>query len=117
MNFRYFQPMVISCPGCGRTASDRFQILAKKISDEINIRLPIWKKKYKNFENTHIAVMGCVVNGIGEAKQADIGIFFPGTAEKPIIPVYVDGKPYKNFTLDDDVFEEFMEIVEGYFEG
>jgi len=115
MNFRYFQPIVISCPGCGRTASDRFQKLAKQISDEINIRLPQRKQKYQNFEKTHIAVMGCIVNGIGEAKQANIGIFFPWNTEKPIIPVYIDGQPFQIFTIKDDIFTEFMQIVENYF--
>lgn len=114
MNFRFFKPMVTSCPGCGRTKSNRFQLLAKKISDEINIRLPIRKTKYTNFEKTHIAVMGCVVNGIWESKQADIGIFFPWTAENPIIPVYIDWKPHKTFTIEDDIFFEFMNIVENY---
>jgi len=95
MGFRDFQPMVTSCPGCGRTTSDRFQTLAKQVTDEIAIRLPEWKKKYPaiagkpGFEKTKIAIMGCVVNGVGEASHADVGIFFPGNMEDPKIPVYV----------------------------
>jgi len=116
MNFRYFQPMVISCPGCGRTSSDRFQILAKQIGDEINLRLPVWKSKYYGFEKTNIAVMWCIVNWIWESKQADIWIFFPGNVEKPIIPVYVNGVQFKTFWLEDDILSEFMKIVESYFE-
>jgi len=117
MSFRYFQPMITSCPGCGRTSSDRFQVLAKQISDEIQIRLPIWKKKYKWFEKTNISIMWCVVNGIGEAKHADIGIFFPWNAEKPIVPVYIKWKPYTTFQHDDDIFNGFMQIIENYFKS
>jgi (E)-4-hydroxy-3-methylbut-2-enyl-diphosphate synthase len=113
MWFRNFQPIVTSCPGCWRTTSDRFQKLAKQVSDEINIRLPEWKKKYSWFENTKIAVMGCVVNWVGEATNADVGIFFPWNSENPRIPVYVKGKQYK-FLEVKNVFENFMEIVEIY---
>lgn len=122
MGFRNFQPMITSCPGCGRTSSDRFQILAKQVTDEISVRLPVWKQKYPasagkpGFETTKIAVMGCVVNGVGEASHADVGIFFPGNMEDPKIPVYVGGKMYK--ILDNEkVFEQFMEIVELYLQG
>jgi len=114
MGFRDFQPMVTSCPGCGRTSSDKFQILAKQVCDEINLRMPMRKNKYKWFEKTKIAVMWCIVNGVGEASNADVWIFFPGNMENPRIPVYVKGKMYK--VLDsENVFENFMEIIEQYF--
>jgi len=115
MNFRYFQPMITSCPGCGRTTSDRFQKLAKQISDEITIRLPLRKKKYKWFEKTNISIMWCVVNGIWEAKHADIWIFFPWNSEKPIIPVYIKWKQFTTFTIDEDIFWWFIKIIEKFF--
>lgn len=77
MGFRAFAPQVVSCPGCGRTSSDKFQILAKYINERIREKMLEWTKKYSGFEDTHIAVMGCIVNGIGEARNADIGIFIP----------------------------------------
>jgi len=114
MGFRYFQPLITSCPGCGRTSSDTFQMLAKQVQDEISKRMPERKINYPGCEKTKIAIMGCVVNGIGEAAQADIGIFFPGNNENPKIPVYVHGKPYT--VLDSEwVFENFMDIIEKYF--
>jgi len=117
MSFRYFRPTVVSCPGCWRTSSNRFQILSKQISDELEKKLPTWKSKYPDMVKSHIAVMWCVVNGIGEAEQADIAIFFPGNAEKPIIPVYIKWKPYTTFTMEDDIFEEFMKLIKKYFAG
>lgn len=114
MGFRYFQPLITSCPGCGRTSSDAFQTLAKQVQDEISKRMPVWKQHYPGCEKTKIAIMGCVVNGIGEASHADIGIFFPWNNENPKIPVYVHGKPYT--VLDSEwVFEKFMDIIEKYF--
>lgn len=114
MWFRYFQPLITSCPGCGRTSSSLFQTLAKQVQDEITKRMPTWKHTYPGCETTKIAIMGCVVNGIGEASHADIGIFFPWNNENPKIPVYVHGKPYA--VLDGEwVFEHFMEIIEKYF--
>jgi (E)-4-hydroxy-3-methylbut-2-enyl-diphosphate synthase len=114
LGFRDFQPLVTSCPWCGRTSSDRFQTLAKQVTDEIAVRLPVWRVKYPRCVRTKIAIMWCVVNGIGEASHADVGIFFPWNTEHPQIPVYVQGKMYK--MLDDkNVFEQFMEIVEHYF--
>lgn len=89
MGFRAFEPVIVSCPGCGRTSSDKFQILAKYVKERIREKMPIWKQKYRGFESTHIAVMGCIVNGIGEAKHADIGIFIPGDAEAPQLQIYV----------------------------
>ena len=113
MSFRYFQPSITSCPGCGRTSSKRFQTLAKQVSDEINKRLPERRKKYIWFEKVKISVMGCIVNGIWEAKYADIGIFFPWNGENPQIPVYKNWKPFKILS-EENVFEEFMWIVEEY---
>ncbi len=114
MWFRYFQPLITSCPGCGRTSSSAFQTLAKQVQDEISKRMPTRKTLYPGCEKTKIAIMGCVVNGIGEASHADIGIFFPWNNENPKIPVYVHGKPYT--ILDNDwVFEHFMDIIEKYF--
>ncbi len=116
LGFRDFQPLVTSCPWCGRTSSDRFQILAKQVTDEIETRLPVWKKNYPGCEKTKIAVMGCVVNGVWEASHADVGIFFPGNMENPQVPVYVRGKMYK-ILENNKVFEQFMDIIEAYFQG
>ena len=77
MGFRAFEPQIVSCPGCGRTSSDKFQILAKYVKERIREKMPEWSRKYREFESLHIAVMGCIVNGIGEARNADIGIFIP----------------------------------------
>ncbi|MBI3314951.1 MAG: flavodoxin-dependent (E)-4-hydroxy-3-methylbut-2-enyl-diphosphate synthase, partial [Candidatus Omnitrophica bacterium] len=92
MGFRHFAPSVTSCPGCGRTSSDYFQYLARDINDHIKLKMPAWKSRYPGIEQLKIAVMGCVVNGPGESRHADIGISLPGTSETPIAPVYVDGK-------------------------
>lgn len=116
MWFRNFQPLITSCPWCGRTSSDAFQTLAQQVNDEINIRLPEWKKQYPGFEKTKIAVMWCIVNGVGEASNADIWIFFPWNMEDPSIPVYVKWKMYKILKWD-DIFDQFMEIIEMYFQG
>ena len=115
MWIRSFQPLITSCPGCGRTSSDAFQILAKKINEAIAENYSIWREKYPKFTTTNIAVMGCIVNGPGEAKNADIWIFLPGSGENPTIPVYIWGKPYKTLK-GDRVYEEFMDILIGYFE-
>ena len=121
MGFRYFQPLITSCPGCGRTGSTAFQKLAKQVSDEVQKRMPERKKKYPAMagkpgcERIRIAIMWCVVNGVGEASHADIGIFFPGNAENPQIPVYVKWKMFKVLEWE-NVFEQFMEIVEKYFQ-
>ena len=113
MGLRYFRPSVTSCPGCGRTTSDYFQYLAKDINDHIEQRMPAWKKEFKGVEKLKIAVMGCVVNGPGESRHANIGISLPGTSEKPIAPVYVDGK--QSTTLKgDNIKEEFIDILEDY---
>jgi len=113
MGLRYFRPSVTSCPGCGRTTSDYFQYLAKDINEHIEKRMPDWKKEFNGVEKLKIAVMGCVVNGPGESRHANIGISLPGTSEKPIAPVYVDGK--QSTTLKgDNIKEEFIDILENY---
>jgi (E)-4-hydroxy-3-methylbut-2-enyl-diphosphate synthase len=92
MGFRAFSPMVTSCPGCGRTTSTFFQELADQIQTYIRTEMPQWRKKYPGVETLQIAVMGCIVNGPGESKHANIGISLPGTGEDPKAPVYVDGE-------------------------
>ncbi len=113
LGLRYFRPSVTSCPGCGRTSSDYFQILAKDINEHIERKMPIWKKEYTGVEKLKIAVMGCVVNGPGESRHADIGISLPGTSEKPVAPVYADGKQYTTLK-GDKIKEEFIVLLEGY---
>ena len=115
MGFRAFTPMVISCPGCGRTTSDYFQKLALNIQTYLRDQMPIWREKYAGVEEMEVAVMGCVVNGPGESKNANIGISLPGTGESPVAPVYEDGE--KTVTLKgDNIAEEFQAIVERYIE-
>ena len=113
MGFRSFTPQVIACPGCGRTSSDYFQHLAKDIQRYLGQQMPLWKEQYKGVEAMSVAVMGCVVNGPGESKQANIGISLPGNGEKPVAPVYEDGK--KTVTLKGEhIAKEFQAIVETY---
>jgi (E)-4-hydroxy-3-methylbut-2-enyl-diphosphate synthase len=113
MGLRAFTPMVSACPGCGRTTSTVFQELAKKIETYLRSQMPVWREHYPGVENMRVAVMGCVVNGPGESKHADIGISLPGTGEVPVAPVYVDGK--KTVTLKGErIAEEFQAIVEEY---
>ena len=113
MGLRAFAPMVIACPGCGRTTSTTFQELAQDIQTHVRGRMPEWRKLYPGFETLQLAVMGCIVNGPGESKHADIGISLPGTGELPSAPVYVDGK--KIATLrGDDLASQFKLIVEDY---
>jgi (E)-4-hydroxy-3-methylbut-2-enyl-diphosphate synthase len=115
MGFRSFTPMVIACPGCGRTTSDYFQRLAQDIQTFLRAQMPSWRVKYKGVENMEVAVMGCVVNGPGESKSANIGISLPGTGESPVAPVYEDG--VKTVTLKGDhIAEDFQKIVERYIE-
>ena len=116
MGLRYFKPSVTSCPGCGRTSSNYFQYLAKDISEHIERKMPVWKKQYKGVEKLKIAVMGCVVNGPGESRHADIGISLPGASEKPIAPVYADGKELMTLK-GDHIKEEFIGILENYIKG
>ncbi len=113
MGLRYFMPSVTSCPGCGRTNSDKFIHLAKDITTYIEQQMPLWKSNYPGVETLSVAVMGCVVNGPGESKYADIGISLPGSSEKPAIPVYQDGQLYKNLK-GDDVKEQFIHLLNTY---
>jgi (E)-4-hydroxy-3-methylbut-2-enyl-diphosphate synthase len=113
MGLRSFVPMVIACPGCGRTTSTYFQELAKSIQSHIRHRMPEWRKHYEGVEMMNVAVMGCVVNGPGESKHANIGISLPGTGERPVAPVYEDGE--KTVTLKGEhIAEEFQQLVEAY---
>jgi len=106
-------PMVVACPGCGRTTSTYFQELAQSIQSHIRHRMPEWRKSYAGVEDMTVAVMGCVVNGPGESKHANIGISLPGTGERPVAPVYIDGE--KGPTLKGErIAEEFQELVEQY---
>jgi (E)-4-hydroxy-3-methylbut-2-enyl-diphosphate synthase len=113
MGLRAFAPMVSACPGCGRTTSTYFQELAQKIEGYLREQMPLWKQEHPGVEQMRVAVMGCVVNGPGESKHADIGISLPGTNEVPVAPVYVDGR--KTVTLKGDrIAEEFQALVESY---
>jgi (E)-4-hydroxy-3-methylbut-2-enyl-diphosphate synthase len=113
MGLRAFTPMVTSCPGCGRTTSSYFQVLAERIQTHIRQRMPTWRATHEGVETMTVAVMGCVVNGPGESKHANIGISLPGTGERPVAPVYEDGE--KTVTLKGDrIAEEFQELVEAY---
>jgi (E)-4-hydroxy-3-methylbut-2-enyl-diphosphate synthase len=113
MGLRSFSPMVSACPGCGRTTSTVFQELAEEIQRYLREQMPQWKHAYPGVEKMRVAVMGCVVNGPGESKHADIGISLPGTGEVPVAPVYVDGK--KTVTLKGPrIAQDFQAIVEGY---
>jgi len=113
MGLRAFTPMVIACPGCGRTTSTVFQELAAQIQVYLRDQMPVWAKKYPGVEQMHVAVMGCVVNGPGESRQANIGISLPGSGENPVAPVYVDGE--RVVTLKGpSIAAEFQSIVEGY---
>ncbi len=115
LELRAFTPSVVSCPGCGRTTSDYFQTLAAEIQDYLREQMPQWRSRYQGVESMSVAVMGCVVNGPGESKQADIGISLPGTGERPVAPVYIDGE--KDVTLKgDNIATEFQAIVERYVE-
>jgi len=113
MGFRYFAPSVTSCPGCGRTSSNYFQYLAQDINSHIKLKMPLWKNQYPGIEEMKIAVMGCVVNGPGESRHADIGISLPGSSETPIAPVYMDGKEFKTLK-GEHIKEEFIDILETY---
>jgi (E)-4-hydroxy-3-methylbut-2-enyl-diphosphate synthase len=113
LGLRAFTPMVIACPGCGRTTSTYFQELAQRIQSHVRHRMPEWRKTYDGVEEMTVAVMGCVVNGPGESKHANLGISLPGTGERPVAPVYEDGA--KTVTLKGErIAEEFQDIVEHY---
>ncbi|MBQ0930863.1 flavodoxin-dependent (E)-4-hydroxy-3-methylbut-2-enyl-diphosphate synthase [Ideonella alba] len=113
LGLRSFNPSVTACPGCGRTTSTTFQELAKQIDDFLRAQMPVWRSQYAGVENLKVAVMGCIVNGPGESKHADIGISLPGTGEAPAAPVFIDGE--KALTLrGDNIAAEFHAIVENY---
>jgi (E)-4-hydroxy-3-methylbut-2-enyl-diphosphate synthase len=113
MGLRAFTPMVAACPGCGRTTSTVFQELAEAIQTWLREQMPAWRTRYPGVESMRVAVMGCVVNGPGESKHADIGISLPGSGEAPVAPVYIDGQ--RSVTLKGDrIAEEFQAIVDDY---
>ncbi|MFM2119435.1 MAG: hypothetical protein RL722_903, partial [Pseudomonadota bacterium] len=115
LGLRSFVPSVTACPGCGRTTSSTFQELAKQIDDYLRAQMPVWRTKYPGVETMKLAVMGCIVNGPGESKHADIGISLPGTGEAPAAPVFIDGE--KVLTLrGEGIAREFQAIVEQYIE-
>jgi (E)-4-hydroxy-3-methylbut-2-enyl-diphosphate synthase len=116
LGLRAFTPLVTACPGCGRTTSEFFQELAKQVQTHVRARMPEWKLKHPGVENLTLAVMGCIVNGPGESKHANIGISLPGTGESPVAPVFIDGE--KAATLrGDHIVEEFIGIIEDYVVG
>lgn len=115
MGFRQFIPIVAACPGCGRTTSTVFQELAQKIQSDIRRNMPIWREKYPGVERLNVAVMGCIVNGPGESKHADIGISLPGTGETPAAPVFIDGEKVKTLR-GKNIAEEFEQMVAEYIE-
>jgi (E)-4-hydroxy-3-methylbut-2-enyl-diphosphate synthase len=115
MGFRQFLPVVAACPGCGRTTSTTFQTLAKDIQDHLTTSMPEWRERYPGVETLSVAVMGCIVNGPGESKHANIGISLPGTGEAPAAPVFIDGE--KAATLrGHDVADQFKVMVADYIE-
>ena len=116
LGLRAFVPSVTACPGCGRTTSTTFQELAKQIDDFLREQMPVWRSRYPGVEHLKVAVMGCIVNGPGESKHADIGISLPGTGEAPAAPVFIDGE--KRMTLrGEGIAQEFQRIVEDYIEN
>lgn len=116
LGLRIFVPSVTACPGCGRTTSTTFQELAKQIDDFLRAQMPVWRKQYPGVEALKVAVMGCIVNGPGESKHADIGISLPGTGEAPAAPVFIDGE--KRMTLRGDaIAQDFQKVVENYIEN
>lgn len=115
LELRSFVPSVTACPGCGRTTSTTFQELTKQIEDYLRAQMPVWRERYPGVEKLKVAVMGCIVNGPGESKHADIGISLPGTGEAPAAPVFIDGE--KRLTLrGESIAQEFQKIVENYVE-
>ncbi len=116
MGLRAFKPMVIACPGCGRTTSTVFQELGREIEEFVELRTPVWREKYSGFENLQLAVMGCIVNGPGESKQADIGISLPGIGEVPAAPIYIDGKKVRTIR-GTDINQQFKTIIEDYIQN
>ncbi|OLL30563.1 4-hydroxy-3-methylbut-2-en-1-yl diphosphate synthase [Burkholderia sp. SRS-W-2-2016] len=115
MGLRSFTPMVIACPGCGRTTSTLFQELASQIQTYLRQQMPVWRDQFPGVEQMHVAVMGCIVNGPGESKQANIGISLPGSGENPAAPVFIDGEKVKTLR-GDNIAQEFQQIVSDYVE-
>jgi (E)-4-hydroxy-3-methylbut-2-enyl-diphosphate synthase len=113
LGLRSFTPQVAACPGCGRTTSTYFQELADDIQRYLREQMPVWREQYRGVEEMKVAVMGCVVNGPGESKHADIGISLPGTFEEPKAPVYMDGKLLKTLK-GDGIVGEFIDILNDY---
>ena len=113
LGLRNFTPEVTACPGCGRTTSTYFQLLAQDIQCYLDFKMPVWSKDYPGVESMKVAVMGCIVNGPGESKHADIGISLPGTGESPVAPVFIDGKKFVTLR-GDNISEKFQNIVEAY---
>ena len=113
MGLRSFVPQIAACPGCGRTTSTVFQELADNIQGYVRHMMPEWEKRHVGVENMQVAVMGCIVNGPGESKHADIGISLPGTGEQPAAPVFIDGKK-KSTLRGDNIASQFKEIVDKY---
>jgi (E)-4-hydroxy-3-methylbut-2-enyl-diphosphate synthase len=113
LGLRSFRPQVSACPGCGRTTSTFFQALAERVERHIGERMPAWAERYPGVEEMTVAVMGCVVNGPGESKHADIGISLPGTFEDPVAPVFVDGALERTLR-GEGLVEEFLGILETY---
>jgi len=115
LGLRCFSPSITACPGCGRTTSTTFQELAQQVEAYVRDQMPEWRKRYEGFEKLKLAVMGCIVNGPGESKAADIGISLPGTGEAPSCPVYIDGKPYKTLKgAPEQLAAEFRNIIDEY---
>jgi len=115
MGLRSFTPMVIACPGCGRTTSTLFQELASQIQNYLRTQMPAWRDQYPGVEKMHVAVMGCIVNGPGESKHANIGISLPGSGENPAAPVFIDGEKVKTLR-GDHIAADFQQIVSDYVE-
>jgi (E)-4-hydroxy-3-methylbut-2-enyl-diphosphate synthase len=113
LGLRAFSPMVAACPGCGRTTSTVFQELAEKIQTYLRAQMPLWRTRYQGVEAMKVAVMGCVVNGPGESRHADIGISLPGTGETPVAPVYVDGR-HAVTLKGEGIAEQFQALVDEY---
>jgi len=115
MGLRSFLPQVSACPGCGRTTSTFFQEMAQQIQQHLKDRMPAWKESHPGVEEMRVAVMGCVVNGPGESKHADIGISLPGTFEAPVAPVFIDGRLDRTLR-GDGLVDEFIALLEAYVE-
>ena len=117
LGLRSFAPSITACPGCGRTTSTTFQELAERVEHHVRDMMPVWKIRYDGVEEMRVAVMGCVVNGPGESKAANIGISLPGTGEEPSCPIYVDGRHTTTLRgSSDDLAEAFLQLVDDYVE-